>query len=381
MSEPIRVMHVIGGLGGGGAEWMLYRLLRATDRERFAPSVVSLTPGGIVGERISDAGVPLRTIGLSRTKPRAGGFGRLRDAIHQTRPHVVQTWMYHSDLLGGLAAKLSGGVPVVWGVHHTAHDPATTSRRTLLIVRACTLTSRWLPRRIICCSEATRRTHERLGYPGARMIVIPNGFDTEEFSPSHADRGGFRESLGLPDETVLIGMLARYHPQKDHRTLIDAAALLPRDRPDVHFVLCGDGADAGNRDLRALLEARAVAERFHLLGRRDDVPRILASLDLVTSSSSGEAFPLVIGEAMASGTPVACTDVGDSRLIVGDAGAVVPPRNPAALAESWIGLLNLDGAERTRLVHEARARIVERFEIHGIAQRYAEIYREVAVPR
>jgi len=381
MSERIRVMHIIGGLDAGGAEWMLYRLLRATDRERFAPSVVSLTSGGIVGERISEADVPLRTIGLSRGKLPTGGFGRLRHAIRQTKPHVVQTWMYHSNLFGGLAAKLSGRVPVAWGVHHTDHDPTTTPRRTLLIVRACTLASRWLPKRIICCSEATRRTHESLGYPADRMVVIPNGFDTEEFSPSRADRGGFRKSLGLPEGTALIGMLARYHPQKDHRTLVEAAALLPPEKRDVHFVLCGDGADAGNRDLRALLDARAVTERFHLLGRRDDVPRILASLDLVTSSSSGEAFPLVIGEAMASGTPVACTDVGDSRLIVGDAGAIVPPRNPAALAEAWMGLLNLDGAEKARLAHVARARIVERFEIHGIAERYADIHYEVAGPR
>jgi len=382
LSERMKIMHVIGGLGAGGAEWMLCRLLQATDRERFRPSVLSLTGEGVVASGIREAGVPVRSLDLPRANPHPGGFARLVAEIRRAEPDVVQTWMYHSDLFGGLAARLVGRVPVAWGVHHTTHDPATTPRRTRAIVRACALVSRWIPRRIVCCSEATRLTHERLGYAADRMVVIPNGFDTQAFGPARADRVGLRSELGLPDGARLIGVLARYHPQKDHRTLIEAAALLPSHAGDVHFVLCGDGIDAGNHELREMIDLKGLSGRFHLMGRRDDTARILASLDVVTSSSShGEAFPLVIGEAMASGTPAVVTDVGDSALIVGDTGRVVPPRDPAALSRGWAELLSFDGVKREELARAARERIEKNFEIHRIAERYAEVHRAITGSR
>lgn len=373
----MKIIHVITDLNTGGAEIILHRLLDHIDRGRFAPVVISLTEQGPIGRRIESLGIPVESLGMRRGVPDPTAVIRLAHRLRHHQPSVVQTWMYHADLLGGLAARLGCAAPVAWGVHTSHLDPKTTRTSTQLTVKACARLSRHIPDRIVCCAESSRILHERLGYPPDRMISIPNGTDLELFRPDPAARRSVRQELGLSDDTLLVGMLARFDPQKDHRGLIKAAAIL-KAPAHVHFLLCGSGLNWDNVELAGWISDAGLCDRVHLLGVRQDPPRIQASLDIaVLSSAYGEAFSLAVGEAMACGVPCIVTDVGDSARIVGDTGMVVPPGGPQALACALSRMIGMDHHERSALGTLARERIGQHFSLSRMVEGYSALYDEM----
>ena len=370
---PVRLVHIISGLELGGAETMLYQLLAGTDLERFPSEVVSMTTRGLVGERIAQLGVPVHALGMRRGLPTPWHLLPLVRLLRRARPDVIQTWMYHADLFGGVAGRLAGRIPVVWGIHHTRLERESTPAGTLWTARVNARLSHRLPARIVCCSEATRRVHVQMGYAADKMLVIPNGIDLDRFRPDPEARASVRVELGLGPDALLIGMAARFHPLKDHRNFVLAASRIA-DLPGVHFLLCGEGIVAENAVLSGWIEQAGLGGRFHLLGRREDMPRLFASLDLSTLSSRSEAFPLVVGEAMASGVPCVVTDVGDSAEIVGTTGLVVPPEDPEALAAAWRELIEGGPELMGRLGQLARRRIEERYSLQASVSKYQNLY-------
>jgi glycosyltransferase involved in cell wall biosynthesis len=286
--------------------------------------------------------------------------------------------MDHSNLIGGLAGRLAPGAKIVWGIHHSNHVPGLTKRSTLLTVRACGVLSGRVPSRIICCSEHARAMYTASGFAGEKITVIPNGFDTSRFRPDPEAALSVRAELGLPAATPLIGLVARYDPLKDHASFVKAAGLLHEAMPHVHFLMCGNKVDSDNVELVAQIGALGLSNVVHLLGPRRDVPRIFAALDIATSSSISEAFPLAVGEAMACGVPCVATDVGDSALMIGATGRIVPPGNPAALMAGWRDLLQLDSAARAELGIASRKRVRELFDLDAVTRRYEAVYHELA---
>src|SRR5713226_5770068 len=378
----IKVMHVITTLGPAGAETMLFRVASGMDGSRFENEVVSLTGILDLADRMQGIGVRVRTLGMKTNVPNPLLVMRLAQWIRESKPDVIHTWMYHANLVGALAARLACDVPVLWGIHHNALDPRVDKRRTMLVNRACAFLSEKLPARIVCCSEASLHIHKKLSYAAEKLEVVPNGFDLEQVKPDPAARVSVREELGIPADALLIGIAARFHPQKDHRNFVRAAARLHKQMPDVHFLLCGLDINWQNPRLAGWIEAAGIRDRCHLLGLRRDVSRLFAGIDIATTASiSGEAFPLVIGEAMACGTPCVVTDVGDSALIVGETGIVVPPGDPHALAEAWRKLIEAGPAVRHRLGMAARHRIEKLFALPAIVERYQAVYARLATER
>jgi glycosyltransferase involved in cell wall biosynthesis len=374
----IKLLHVITDLDTGGAERMLHKLLVCRDSSAFDAEVVSLTDVGAVGREIEKLGVTVRALGMRPGTPDPVAILRLARWLRQDRVRLVQTWMYHADLIGGMAARLAGGTPVVWNIRHTNLDPRSNKRGTIQTARLCARLSVWLPKRIVCCSEATRSAHVALGYDAGKMIVIPNGFDLRAFCPDPSARSSVRTELGIPEDVPLIGLVGRFHPEKDHRSFVEAAGHLSDLMPAAHYLLCGLGTDWDNSELAGWIDQTGARRNWHLLGGREDVARIFAALDIAVSSSVGEGFPNVLGEAMACEVPCVVTDVGDSAWIVGDTGRVVPPRQPIALAEACFDLLEMDVADRRQLGLAARARINQHFHLPDIVGRYERLYRELA---
>lgn len=375
--RPIRILHVITGLELGGAETMLLKLVSNIDRRRFQVRIVTLTDGGPMAPRFEALDVTVETLGMCRGVPDPRGYLRLRRQIKEWRPHIVQTWLYHADLLGGLAARAAGVRNVVWGIRQTDLSRQGNKLGTLATARLCASTSRLLPARIVCCSQAAKESHARFGYAMEKMTVIPNGFDLARFRPNTEARRSIRRALGLADDVRLVGLVARFDPQKDHRNFLLAAAHIA-ENVDAHFVLCGDGISADNPSLRALMNEARIESRCHLLGPREDIPDILSALDVLVSSSFGEGFSNVIGEAMACAVPCVATDVGDSRLIVGESGRVVAPRHPEALATAVIDLLRMPADARRTLGAAARLRIVARFSLPSVVRQYETLYEQLA---
>ena len=374
----VRIAHVITGLGGGGAEFMLARLCATLPRASYDLQVFSLTAGGAVADQLRALDVPVFELGLRGSRDLPRGVLALRRALRGFTPDLVQTWLCHADLIGGLIARYALGVPVVWGVHQADVDPRTTPFTTRMVLRACALLASHVPSRVICCAEAGRRARLASGFPAALFEVIPNGVDIEQFHPQPEARARLRAALDVSADTLLIGMPARWHRDKDHGLLCAAARQVLASCPRARFVLCGEGIHADNAALVALIAATGRPEAFHLLGFRTDMAALLAALDVGVLSSRTEAFPNVIVETMACGVPFVATAVGDIATIIGaqgEAGRVVAAHDARALAVALMEVLQATPEQRATLGAQARARVVAQFSLATSAARYAAVYR------
>ena len=369
---------MITGLSRGGAETSLLRTLAHADPDRFSHHVVSLTPSGDLASAVRETGAEVSEVPVTRGVLGFLSLTRLRGIMLDSRPDLVQTWMYHSDLLGGLAARLAGGPPVVWGLHHANLDPELNKRSTLWVARTCAGLSGWLPSAIVCCSEATRRVHAEFGYDASKMHVIPNGYAVEEFRPDPSSCAEVRRELGLTDDDLVVGMVGRYHPMKDHGNFLAAARRLLDAGVAARFVLCGLGVDEANDELMGLVDRYDLRGVTSLLGERRDPQRIMNSFDLGTISSAGEGFPNVVCEMMLCGIPCVVTDVGDAAVIVDETGLVVPSTDASALAEGWRQMLRLDAKTRHAKGKAARLRIVRNYSAEAISLRYHKLWSDIA---
>ena len=291
---------------------------------------------------------------------------------------MIQTWLYHADLAGVVAGWFTG-TPVVWNIRCAELDPRDHPGSLPVVLKALAWLSR-SPVAVVSNSTAGRRAHEALGYHPRHWEIIPNGFDLEKFRPRADARLALRKELGLAPDAWLVGLFARFHPMKDHDTFLRAAAIVARTRPDARFVAAGRGVP-GHAVLLERVRDLGIESQVSFLPEREDAPAFLAALDVGVSSSYSEAFPNVIAEAMACGTPCVATDVGDSAQIVGDAGVLVPPRNPDALAAGILRLLALDPAARDRLSREARERIRSKFSLPFVAAQYERLYSGIGSGR
>ena len=371
-----KIYHVITGLDTGGAETMLYKLLTRMDRNTFENTVISLTDIGPIGRKLVAAGIPVHSLGMRKRPTDLVKIGRLVRRFHRDRPNVVQTWLYHADLVGGLAARIAGtGSKVVWNLRQSNLQRAVNARMTLGMVRAGAGLSRWIPDKIICCANAVRDVHQRIGYKADKLVVILNGFELDRFRPDPQARLSVRAELGIPSRIPVVGLIGRFDPQKDHQNFVRAAASITDARPDTHFVLAGEGVTCENTQLASWIKTTTYSGQFHLLGSRDDVPRILAAIDVVVSASLGEGFSNAIGEGMACGIPCVVTDVGDSAEIIGEAGRVVSASDARALATACLYILDLDKAERVALGQRGRKRIESHFRLDKAVQQYEALYK------
>lgn len=377
LRKRLSVIHLITSLDVGGAEVMLLKLLSRMNVDRFENHVICLAEEGPVGQKIAAFGIPVYALNMRNERVKIHSLMGLHRLIRQIQPDILQTWMYHANLLGALVGKWCHSTLLCWNIRCSNIDLNKYGLGTRITVKLCSMLS-FLPKVIIANSKDGMRYHKRMGYRTKRWEVIPNGFDFTVYKPDDQAKSKLAHELGLDPGTapIFIGYIARFDPMKDHTTFLKAAFQLLRQRNDVHFVLAGRKIDWNNRELAERIP-RAFITNFHLLGDRDDIEKITAALDIACSVSLGEGFSNVIGEAMACGVPCVVTDVGDSAFIVGDTGLVVPPRDPVALLDAWNRLLHMATEDRRALGLTARRRIASCFSIEKIAGRYESLYCEL----
>lgn len=377
MTTKIALVHIITGLNTGGAEVMLYKLLSRLDRSRYKFLVISLTDRGVMADRIEALGIPVVACNMRPGRFTFIGFARLLGFIRRVRPQLVQTWLYHADLIGGVAARILDVRLVVWNIRHSNLDREKNKAHTLFVVRVNARLSAFVPRRIVCNSSSSAVIHQALGFYGNKFEIIPNGFDAELFHPDEEAKLSVREELGVPSDALLIGLVARFDLQKNHQGFVEAAARIGSINKRAIFVLVGSGIDWSNVALAAWIDGHSLRERFRLLGRRDDMQRLTAAFDVGVCSSWGEGFPNAVGEAMACGVPCVVTDVGDCADMVADTGWVVPPGDTRALADCILEALSLPMSERVAKGVRARNRVIEHYSLEAIVRRYEELYRSL----
>ncbi len=315
---------------------------------------------------LHEAGVTVLTPGKHRRWDLAGFTVRLARLLRRDRAEILYSFLAFSNCVASILKPILPGVRVVWGIRASNMD-----------LRRYDLGSRlpyWVERRltrfpdlIIANSHAGKDYAITRGFPDAKMLVVPNGIDTETFCPNPQSRLRVRAEWGVGENEMLVGLVGRVDPMKDHRTFLSAAALLVADRENVRFVCVGDGPDGYRQELVTLSEHLGLSSRLSWFPGTSDMPAVYSALDVTCSSSGfGEGFPNVIGEAMACGVPCVVTDIGDSARIVGDTGVVVPTGQPPALAKGLAQMLDRISAGGGTLGESARLRILSNFGLDAL---------------
>lgn len=366
----MRILFISTGLGVGGAETMLVNLAGELVARGHAVHVVGLRmPGGVTAK--------LRAAGASVDEPRSPGatgtlgvLVRLPSIIRRFQPHLIQGWMYQ----GCLVASMTGfatQIPSAWSLHHSNFDPAYNRRATLASIRLCAWASKILPPdEIAYCGPNSRDAHHRHGFATTPASLLPNGVDFRRFAPSAEVRAQTRALLGLDDASIVVGIFANRVAIKDHPTFFKAAAALAAENNAVRFLCCGRGMDATASDLPE--KHPELAGRVLLLGRREDVPALMNTCDIIALSSRGESFPMALTEAVASGVPVVASDVGDCAWVVGEQDRVFAPGDSASLAKILSRLATMPMERRRALGEANRARMKALVAIPVVADTYLE---------
>jgi len=367
----MKILHIISGLDTGGAEGMLSRLIVQLGHHQQL--VVSLTGIGGAATTIIHSGVPVRAFDMRGARFLVS-FPRLCCFIIANKPDIVQTWLYHADLLGGIAARVCRVRNVFWNIRNT-EIPQGRFSITGAVIRVAAFMSRYIPRKIICCAHASLTKHAQLGYDLSKLVMIPNGYDLDRFTGRELARGNVRRELDISEDKLVIGVAGRYDPLKGYDVFVKVAGMLDSALPGrLVFLAAGRNVSSTNLELMALIERFAPTATFKLMGERCDLPDVLRAMDVFCLSSRAEGFPNVVAEAMLSGLLCVVTDVGDSRVIVGSAGFVVNAEDPSVLALALEKAARLSADERVTFGRLARARIRETYDIRRIGKLYESIY-------
>lgn len=379
----LSVLHLITGLDTGGAELMLARLAPRLEGRGISNHIVSMTNLGSIGSRLREQGLSVDALGLTRGRPNPVGLCRLGRIVRAVRPQIVQTWMYHADLLGTLLRMTGPRFTLAWNLRASHLEMSAYPLLSRLARRACVVLSR-VPSVVLANSLAGRDYHAALGYRPRRWVVLPNGIDTNRFRPDATSRRESRRQLGLPagGPPLLIGFVARVDVMKGHRVFLNAFEDLAKRQPHVHVLFLGEGAVPETPLFSAWLASRpGLRSRVHLLGCRGDVEAWLPALDFACQASLGEGFPNAVAEAMASGVPVVATDVGDTREITGGLAFLVPPGEVSPLAVALEQMATASEEERRARGRAGRMRIEQHYSLEDVVERYAAAYRELALDR
>jgi len=372
---PIRICHLITSLDTGGAERSLVNLVTAMNRDEFENEVITLLKPGPMAQTLAQAGIPVTSMDMGRRPRNPAVLGALIRDLRAKRPAILQTWLYHADFFGTVAALFAKPNHLIWNVRSSEIDHPGIPRLTRYLARLLALLSR-RPDAIIVNSHDGQRYHEQLGYRPKKWINIANGVDLERFRPRRDERAKLRTRLGIPVDATVIGLVARYHPMKDVETFLRAASRFGHDHENAKFILCGDGLDPDNGKLTGLLSSLDLDRSVVLLGRRSDIELIYPALDVLTLCSIyGEGFPNVLCEAMACDVPCVATDIGDSAEIIGHWGRIVPLRDPDGLADAWGAML--ENGQRFGN-GEVRAHVAALYGLKQMCANYEALYRSLA---
>lgn len=352
------ILHVISGLGVGGAETMLVRLAIGLQRRGHPQRVVSLNGRGVLADVLERGGVPVTDIAVHSIKGAFAGLWRLQRVIDEMAPDVVQGWMYHGNLAATFAhfmASRTAMRSLYWNLRSSNMDGARYGN----IIRWSARLSR-LADCIIVNSQAGASFHIAQRFDAGRFEIVRNGIDTDKFRPAEVARSELRAEYKLHDNVVLAIHVARVDPMKDHATFLRAMQALPH----IQGLLVGAGT-----------EALSLPANVRAIGLHADVERFYPMADIVVSSSVyGEGFSNTIAEGMSAALVPVATDVGDAGLIVGDAGRIVPPGDATALAAALADIAALAPSRRAALGAAARRRIVDTFAIDAAVTNYEKLY-------
>ena len=370
--RKLKIAFLARSLNYGGAERQLATLTVGLHECGHEVTVVVFYGGGPIEAEIGAAGVPVHALNKRSRWHAIGFFIDLVRQLRRLRPDVVHSYLTVPNVIAAIAKPFLFNHRLVFGVRASSFD---LDQYDWLTKFSATLERRlsFAADRIIANSRAGFEHYLSLGWPGNRMVVIPNGIDVDTFASDREARSRIRAEWRVGDDQPLIGLVGRLDVLKDHPTFLRAAARLAETRLDIRFVCVGDGPDPYRQSLKQMADDLGLSKRVIWANFRGDMPAVYNALDILCLSSVSEGFPNVVGEAMACGVPCVVTDVGDAANIVGDTGIVVPPGNPEAMAQGLIEMLGRNSADG----RSPRERIVANFGHERMIQATTDALQDV----
>ncbi|MFP5080829.1 glycosyltransferase [Pedobacter sp. JCM 36344] len=368
------ILHIITTTDVGGTEMMLEKLITnsVSDEEHL---VISLTSVGKIGDRLLSKGIQVQPMHLDGISDFPRCVKDINNVIKKYKPNLIQTWLYHSDFIGAILG-LYNRIPVVWNIRQTKFAK-TSPLSTLVIMRLCVIISYFVPKKIICAAYASAKSHVRFGYDKKKILVIPNGFDDKFANYDLQSTRLLKERYSIHDTDLIVGIVGRFHPDKDHLNFVNSSMLVARSIENSKFLMVGRNLDTENDVLMGWIKSVGLEDRYILLGEQTDISSLLALMDVFCLSSLSEGFPNVLGEAMLMERPCVSTECGDAEQIIGDCGVLVKVNDSFRLSAAIIKLLNLSSEERKAIGIKARSRILEKFSLIKTVNSYLLLYKKL----
>jgi glycosyltransferase involved in cell wall biosynthesis len=370
----MRVIHVITGLGNGGAENTLYKVCKYDRNNKHI--VISITTKGKYFYILKNIGIEVYCLNLkfySIIK-----FFELIKLINYLKPEIIQTWLIIGDLLGGIAGRLAGYKNIVWNIHFSNLKLDSTKLRNIIIIKILAILSHLIPKKIIIVSRDGFKNCKNLGYSKKKLIFIPNGYELSIFNYNKKQEHFFRKKYKIKKDIPIIGNVSRYDPIKDHSTLLKGLSFVRKKKINFLCILVGLNMDKKNKNLTSDIDKLNLKKNIKLLGSKKNITEIMNGLNAHILTSKSEAFPNVVAEAMACKTPCITTNVGDCSFIIGKTGWLVPPQNPIKLAKVIeIALSEIGTKKWNKRRDQARLRIKRNFHINRMIKSFNNLWVNV----
>jgi glycosyltransferase involved in cell wall biosynthesis len=371
----MKILHIIIGLNKGGAEVVLYNLLKnennISDQINNKHIVLSLTNLGHFGNNLKKDGIDVHCLHLDKN---IFNLFFLSMLIKRINPDIIQSWMHHANLIGSLFVLFNQKYKLIWALHSLDLDKKFNKKSTILIGRLCSILSNFAPKAIIFVSEMSKINHLNYGFNSKKSIIIHNGIEINRFYKNKLLRNSFRNTHSIDLNTFLIGKVARWDKYKDHENLFKALAKLKLTIKNFKCILVGNGLDNSNIQLLNLIEKYNLNDFIILLGQQDDIPAVMNAIDLHVLSSVGESMPISLLEAMACGTVCIATDVGACREIISDFGIIVPKQDYLALFNSLLEIYNMNYEQLQNRSNGGINHVESNFNINLMCMEYNKIW-------
>lgn len=374
----MKILHIITGLSIGGAEKALFNILNNGLNEAHENHIISLTKGGELEHSMQEIAVSVKSLEMHKGILSINAITKLKKSVKTLHPDVIQGWMYHGNFASYIAKQLTNySPPLLWNIRTCLYSLKNQKPMTRFVIRANQKLSN-CPESIIYNSLLSKFQHESFGFKANAGINIPNGIDVKMFSPDTKLKLLVRDKIHIPRNAIVIGHVARFHAVKDHINFLQAAASIVENNDHVYFLMIGKQITRDNKELNNFITEN-LSKRLTMLGQQNDISNYMKAIDLFCISSAwGEAFPNVVGEAMASGVPCIATDIGDCSRIIDNTGIIVPPKNNTELINALQIMLSMPEKERVLLGKSARQRIINHYSIVSIVKRYSDLYTKFA---
>jgi len=366
----LKIIHIINSLGDGGAEHSLFKICKYDIINKHI--VISLTGSGKYGLLLKNLGTKVYCLNANFFSIHK--FFYLIKLLRYLKPDIVQTWLVHADLIGGIAARIANIKNIVWNIRYTKLDKKKIKLKTFFILKLLSKLSFLIPKAIIINSKQAFRDFKEEGYEQKKFRYIPNGYDLSILKPSKIQTKNFKKLIKIKKQTPLIGYVARYDPLKDHLNLLNSLSLMRLKNIDFFCVLVGTNINK-NKLLINKIKKLKLKNFIKLFGAKKNISNIMNGIDIHVLTSISEGFPNVLAEAMAHGTPCVSTNVGDASVIIGKTGLIVPINDSVKLASKIEKLILEKGTKQWKQrCNLARLRINKNFHINKMIKSYNKLY-------